>query len=136
MNHCTPQVLLLTSASNSFTATADAVGCNSITGILKVASSAGSTGSINLVISGYDDSAASTGTSLTTLWGTSQMTAQVTDAAKTFMGVIGCSGVKGRYLRVDCTQAQETAAAAFVLLGFQVDEFDRIPASVTKLVVT
>lgn len=130
-----PKCLLLTSAADTFTASADCANCNSVCALLHVASSSSSTGSINLVISAYDSTAASTGTSLTTLWGTSQMTAQLTSAEKVFVAVID-KAVKGRYLYVSSTQADETAACAFALLGFQMDQFvvDAASAGATKFV--
>ena len=130
-----PKVLLLTSAADTFTASADCSNVEYVCAILKVASSSGSTGSINLVLQAYDSTAASTGTSLTTLWGTSQMTAQLSSADKTFMAVTR-RGEKGRYLYVTSTQADETANAAFVLLGFQAQQFvvDATSANVTKFV--
>jgi hypothetical protein len=132
-----PKKLAYTVAADTVTVSADISGMNQVCAILRAEGSEGSTGSINLVLQTYDSTSASNGTSLTTIWGTNQMTAQLTAGAKDFMAVANVNP-KGRYLYVSATQADETSSVALVVLGLGLNEdaTNATDANVTKFAQT
>lgn len=105
----------------SVTASADIGGINQLAGVLILGTSATTGKTASLVLSVYDSTSASSGTSLTTLIGTSQIATQtIGTAAAITLGFNVPVSAKGRYLYAVVTQ-NGAAEAALNVMGMKLD---------------
>lgn len=114
------KAIQLTTAATA-SASCDTAGANQLQLFAVLGVSTTTTLTATLEISAYDSTSASTGTSLTTLIGTSEIAAFTLNASPTILNIDLSNKVHGRYLYALLTNNGK-AESALLFLGCQLDQ--------------
>ena len=114
------KAIQLTTAATA-SASCDTAGANQLQLFAILGASTTTTLTATLEISAYDSTSASTGTSLTTLIGTSEIAAFTLNASPTILNIDLSNRVRGRYLYAKLTNDGK-AESALLFLGCQLDQ--------------